>query len=298
MRAAILLLCGWLSAGPALAQDALAQDALAQDALAQNALAQDDGCAGARTSGTVAAVGPGLTLALADGTQLKLADVTLAAWPRGLREADAIVSEALDPLVGRPIAYRTSGAADAFERRSAQVWTAVDGGLNANVWLQDAMVAEGLVRVAPERARSCAARLLTREAAARADGRGIWREDGVRDAHAPDALRNATGTYQLVAGRLASVARTRRGTYLNFGDVWRFDTTAFITPALADRMAQALTAQALSGAGTDAGDAAEPPVDGLEALEGQRVLVRGWIERKNGPLIRIRSALQLRRIDE
>ncbi len=277
MRVFLLALLGWLLVGPAVAAD--------------------PPCAGTRKEGRLASVGPALTLALHDGTRLALADIALGAWPRGLLDASALTVEALEPLVGRTVAYRAFGTADAFGQRTAHVWLSEGAGGGGDLWIQDDLVARGLVRVAPERAQSCAPRLLTREAAARAERRGIWREDRVADAHAPDALRNATGTYQLVSGRVAAVARTRSGTYVNFGDVWRFDTTALITPALADRIADALSGTegdaAIGGPEAEASEA-----DGLKALEGEVVLVRGWIEDKNGPLIRIRSAHQLRRIDE
>ncbi len=276
MRASLLALLGWLLAGPAVA---------------------DDPCAGARKEGRLASVGPALTLALDDGTRLALADVALAAWPRGLLEASALTVEALAPLIGRGVAYRAFGTEDALGQRAAHVWLRAEAGGGDDLWIQDDLVARGLVRVAPERAQSCAPRLLTREAAARGARRGIWREDRFADAHAPDALRNATGTYQLVSGRVAAVARTRSGTYVNFGDVWRFDTTALITPALADRIAEALP-DAGGDAASEGPKADGAETDGLKALEGEIVLVRGWIEDKNGPLIRIRSAHQLRRIDE
>ena len=233
------------------------------------ALAAEDPCALPRTSGRLAAIGPALDLTLEDGTGLTLADVTLAAWPRELDVASRLASEALRSHLGEEIAYRAFGTPDVLGRRKAHVWA-------GEAWLQGDLAREGRVRIAPDKGPSCAEELLILEAVARREGRGIWREDKVRDAHDPDALRNATGTYQLVAGRVAAVARTRSGTYVNFGTRWRFDTTVLISPGLAETI----------GAET------------LDALEGRPVLVRGWIEDRNGPLIRLRSALQLRRVDE
>ena len=231
--------------------------------------AAEDPCAGRRESGAIRAFDPTLGLVLADGTRLVLADVTLAAWPRGLAEASSLALDGMSSLVGQSVSYKASGTPDALGRRKAHLWVGED-------WLQAGLVAQGRVRVAPERAASCAGRLLGLEAAARQAERGIWSEERVADAHDPDLLRNATGTYQLVAGRVRDVAQTRAGTYVNFGDRWRFDTTVLVTPGLAREIGE----------------------DVLNALEGRPVLVRGWIENVNGPLIRLRSPLQLRPIDE
>lgn len=65
---------------------------------------------------------------------------------------------------------------------------------------------------------------------------------------------------------MASVANVRQWTFLNFSDNWRSDFTVAIR---ATNRRQFLS---------------RGPA--LAKLEGKRVLVRGWIERWNGPVIK------------
>jgi hypothetical protein len=73
--------------------------------------------------------------------------------------------------------------------------------------------------------------------------------------------------FEIVEGRIESVATRGGRIYLNFGSDWRRDFTV----ALRSRLVQS-----------------EPEkLQHLLSLKGTRIRVRGWIERRNGPLIDI-----------
>lgn len=64
---------------------------------------------------------------------------------------------------------------------------------------------------------------------------------------------------------MVAVGEGRKWIYLNFAEDWRADFTISIARK---------TAKAFEAAGLD-----------LHALAGKRVRVRGWVERRNGPMI-------------
>ena len=129
---------------------------------------------------------------------------------------------------------------------------------DAGRWVQGAMVEAGMARVYSfADNRALVPQLLAREQAARQAGRGIWAL-AYYAIRTPEEAGDALDTFQLVEGEVrAAEVRNRRG-YLNFGDDWRTDFTAFVdTPAL----------RRFEEAGMD-----------LAALAGSRIRVRGWIE--------------------
>jgi Staphylococcal nuclease homologue len=147
---------------------------------------------------------------------------------------------------------------------------------NERAWLQGELAARGLARVYsfPDN-HACTKELLAREAEARAERLGVWGVSAYRVLAASDLERlgRLTRTYQLVEGVVAAVADTRARFYLNFDKDWRRDFTIAV-----ERKDDA----ALKAAGID-----------LKALAGRRVRVRGWIEWRNGPTIRLTHAEQI-----
>lgn len=142
-------------------------------------------------------------------------------------------------------------------------------------WLQGALLDAGMARVYtfPDN-RKLAAEMLAREGRARAAGRGIWglRFYAPRPAD-PAALIRELGTFQLVEGRVAKAAQVKGRIYLNFGDNWRDDFTATLS---------AKSARLYSAA------RGEPT-----ALQGKRIRVRGWLRKRNGPMIEITHPEQI-----
>jgi len=175
---------------------------------------------------------------------------------------------------------------DRYGRLLAHVTRAQDG-----AWLQAHMIEAGHARVQGTRdSRSCLSILLEKEEGARAVGRGLWAEDyySVRMAADTGQLLELEGSYQLVEGTIASVARRNKRLYFNFGDDWRTDFTVTVDPAEAKLFLSA--------------DKAISPAQQMEKLraawEGKRVRVRGWLGKYNGPAMQLTYPEQIEPLDK
>lgn len=207
------------------------------------------------------------SLRLADGRSVRLAGTE----PFGLLTSDPDPMEAelrkrLVDLVGnREIEIQTVAVEpDRYGRLSAIV--AIDGRL-----LQEIVAREGLVvAFAGGNALPCFDRILAAETEARKEHRGFW--TGELPQARTEALASRIGHFAIFEGRVISVGNRRAWTYLNFGFRWSEDVTAAI--AAEDRE--------LFG-----GEAV------LLALAGQRVRVRGFLEQKGGPMVVLRSPMQI-----
>jgi len=125
----------------------------------------------------------------------------------------------------------------------------------------------------------CSRELLAHDAEARRKRAGLWSNGVYRPmpANRPDVLMTMRGKYERVIGSVVSVGRTKGATYLNFGTDWRSDFTARIGRQVL---------------------AANPDlVRRLDGLAAKTVIVRGWIERRNGPLIDVADPSEIEVID-
>ncbi len=148
------------------------------------------------------------------------------------------------------------------------------------LWVQGAMLERGMARVYtfPDN-RMLAAEMYALESAARAANKGIWSLRYYQPRAAdPETLLRQLGSFQLVEGRVQAAAKVKGRVYLNFGDNWRDDFTATLAPKSARLYAKS----------------------GLEAtaLEGQRVRVRGWLRKRNGPMIEVSHPEQIETLKE
>ena len=241
----------------------------------------------ARASGptrTVVKVLDGETLLLDDAREVRLIGALPPHTPPGSASGSVWPLEratrtALSELMtGRTVALGYDGRRrDRYGRATAQVYLVRNG---TRAWVQGALVARGLARAYGLQGNfRCLAKLIRLEAAARQAGIGIWRHAAyqVRSAARPSDLYRYRHTFQLVAGTVRAVATKRSVTYLNFGRDWRRDFTIVVTRG--DR-------KRLRKAGVN-----------LAALKGRRIRVRGWIEVRNGPMIRIRDRAELEILD-
>ncbi|HEX9646837.1 MAG TPA: thermonuclease family protein [Alphaproteobacteria bacterium] len=221
--------------------------------------------------GVVALVVDGDTLALADGTVVRLVGLQapklalgragLSDWPLA-EEARAALAEL---ALGQRVTLRYGGRRSDRHGRALAHLVRADG-----VWIQDRMLARGMARVYSfADNRALVADMLASEAGARAALRGIWAHPFYRP-RAADRLDGAIGSFQLVEGTVEAAALVRGRLYLNFGADWREDFTVTVAPRLRPDFERAFAALGL---------------DSLEALAGRRVRVRGWIDRYNGPEI-------------
>ena len=189
--------------------------------------------------------------------------------------------EALAALVkGRSVRLSFSGRhRDRYGRLLAHVFATAPG--KETVWLQGALLAAGHARAYGIAGNfACLNALVAAEKRARVARRGLWSNPvyRVRSAAHTRALLALRGTYQLVAGEVSASQRARSGwIYLNFGGNWRTDFSASVPPGVS----RAHPAWAAS----------------LLDLEGRQVRMRGWIERRNGPMITIENPGQIEIID-
>ena len=174
-----------------------------------------------------------------------------------------------DMAPGLVIDLPEAGAMDRYGRRLVQVW------LPDRRWLNGMLVHEGLARVSGLQAVNGEKlrKLLLLEREARLARRGRWGEaDGFRIIPA-EPFQARTGRFMLVQGRILDVAPRSKFTYLNFGPDWRKDFTIGIPK---NRLKN------FQRAGLDPED-----------LKGREILVRGWVEWRNGPFILLENPLLL-----
>jgi endonuclease YncB( thermonuclease family) len=221
----------------------------------------------------VARVADGDTFFTQDGREIDLAGV-LAHGSGGERANASQMRSAQQSLAtllaSGPVSIAVHGQPDRYGRLKAQVF--VDG-----EWVQARLVADGVVRASPDLvSASCMPALLAIEKRAREARAGRWSDSGFT-VRTPEDLRRVTGTFQVVEGRVQSVAVVRSRVYLNFGANWRSDFTVTIAPE-------------------DKRNFRRPRID-WKAVEGRRIRVRGWMEFYNGPLIAVYAPGQIEFLD-
>ena len=230
--------------------------------------------------GTVAEVKDGETLALTDGTVVRLVNAKAPTAPIAARDDRPwpMVNEAKEALSklasGAEVELRYGGTrTDRHGYALAQVYV-VKGG--ERIWLQGELVGKGLARVYsfPDN-HACVSELLAREADARTKGEGVWGSWAYRVLAADNVERlgRLTRSYQLVEGVVAQVGESSGRIYLNFDKDWRKDFTVLIERKDGD---------AFKAAGIDP-----------KALAGKKLRVRGWIEWRNGPMIHVTHVEQI-----
>jgi endonuclease YncB( thermonuclease family) len=232
-------------------------------------------------SRAVARVVDGETLALDDGTEVRLigalsprpieaaADVSF--WPPE-REAMAELGRL---VLGRSVELAFAGRrTDRYGRLLAHVF--VRSG-TARVWVQEHMLRTGHARAysLPDNV-GCMDELMAHERVAREARRGLWDHAAyqIRPAERTRELLRWRSSFQLVEGRVVRVASVRGQVFLNFGENWREDFTASVRRRL--------------------------PSSNLDfkTLEGRLVRIRGWIERRAGPAIDIHHASQIEIVED
>lgn len=237
-----------------------------------------------QTARAVVAVLDGETIKLDDGREVKLLGVLAPSPPPGLAgdaiwaPADASRKALSDLLAGKSVRIAAAGRhKDRYGRQLAHVFLA-DG--KKDMWIGEWLIEQGHARVAsfPD-SRSCIADLLTAETNARRAKRGLWMNAAyqIREAGKAHELADFVQSYQIVEGRVREVQERKRRVYLDFGEDWSKDLTAIVSGR--DR-------KRFETAGID-----------LLKLKGRKVRLRGWVERWNGPLIRLTHPEQIEILD-
>ena len=207
-----------------------------------------------------------------------------------IRQASAIMKRRL--AIACVLAAASVGSAAADEPcRSASIGTAqvaaVRDGLVAFAYageatqsLQVALLEQGAARVSARVGdKACAALLLAAEARARTAGRGLWTDPNFAPLPADNLARMDTemGHFALVEGKVLSVRESGATIYVNFGRRWTRDFTVTILK----RQQRTFAAAGL-----------EP-----KRLEGRRIRVRGFLERRGGPILFAAAPEQIELLD-
>ncbi len=217
-------------------------------------------------SARIAVIIDGDTVALSDGREVRLVGIQAPKLPLGRRAfrkwplADRAKAALAALVEGRTVLLYYGG--QRVDRHNRQLAHLV---LDDGRWVQRVLLSEGLARVYSfADNRALVPEMLAAERTARAARAGIWGHPfyAVR---APGDAAQDIGTFQLVEGRILDAARVRGTTYLNFGADWRSDFTIVVSGR-----ARAV----FDAAGVD-----------LLALKGRSVRVRGWLDKRNGPMI-------------
>ncbi|WP_157038769.1 thermonuclease family protein [Rhodopseudomonas palustris] len=216
--------------------------------------------------GVVAAVDDGRHVRLQDGREIRLAGIEI----ESSRQAEA--TAALASLArARRVGLR--GAEDVPDRYGRQpAFVVVDDDATS---LQARLLGAGEAMVGLGIADSdCRAELLAAEATARMAQRGLWADPtALKNAGNPGDIMARVGRFTVIEGRILSVRETGGTIYLNFGRRWTRDFAVTISR----RILGSFEAAGISP----------------KSLENKRIRVRGWVERRSGPQIRIREVGQI-----
>ncbi len=229
---------------------------------------------------TVARVIDAETLALDDGSELRLigalpprahdSGATVGAWPIEADTVRLLTSLVLGRSIKLAYGHRRT---DRYGRHLAHVFL---GQGSTATWVQGELLRRGGARAYGLPGNfECARELLAHERVARDQRLGLWSMDMYqpRPARLTGLLMSRRSRYEIVEGVVASMSQTKAATFLNFGTDWKTDFTARIAQGVLS--AQPQLAQRLAG------------------IKGKQLAVRGWIERRNGPMIDIRDLSQL-----
>lgn len=211
---------------------------------------------------TVRAVRDARTLVTDDGPEVRLAALEIP--PAG--------TAALHRLEGRVL--RLKAAAEARDRYGRIVAFATAPDTTRSV--QEALLSAGEARVSARiGGKACAEALFTIERQARDGRRGLWADPNFAPLRSDDyrRFRAENGRFVLVEGKVLSVRESGATIYVNFGR--RFTRDFSLT--IVRRLHAQFTAAGL-----------EP-----KALEGRRIRVRGWLERRRGPIMDVATPDQI-----
>ncbi len=197
-------------------------------------------------------------------------------WPLGEESKRALEALILDRRV---TLYFGGARMDRHGRHLAHLFRDDDGG--NGLWIQGEMLGLGMARVYtfPDN-RAVVAAMQARETAARNQRLGIWSDPfyAVRAADDVAARLRELGTFQVITGTVIDAARVKSRVYLNFGADWRSDFTVTL-----DARARRL----FKKSGRD-------PL----ALKGRTVRVRGWLNKRTGPMIEATHPEQIELLGE
>jgi endonuclease YncB( thermonuclease family) len=210
---------------------------------------------------TVASVTDGRTFRTTDGREVRLASIE-APGPKAALEA---------LIAGKAVTLKKAGSGT--DRYGRIVAYGYDGDASIQQQLLRAGNAFVAARAGP---KPCAAALFAAEQTARKANAGLWAnpELGPKSAANRDEISRLKGRFALVEGQVLGVRESGGAIYLNFGRYYTRDFSAVVLKRNAPHFAVA-------------------PKD----LEGKRVLVRGVVDMRRGPVIEAERPEQIETIE-
>lgn len=217
--------------------------------------------------GVVASVIDPRTLRLSDGREIRLAGIEPG---RERYDAEVAVLSAL--TLGRKVSLHGADGPDRYGRQAAFVVTEPGSEL-----VQRRLLAEGGALVGIDvLPAECRKDLLAAEAGARAGAVGIWMaRDVIKNAANSGDMVTRIGRFTVVEGRISSVREVGSTVYLNFGGRW----TRGFAVTISRRIIGSFEAAGLAP----------------KSLTGQRIRVRGWVEKRAGASMAVRDVGQIER---
>ena len=222
---------------------------------------------------TVLSIAGPLTLHLADGRMVHLAEIftPTSAERAGLDPSSNATAYLRSSALGRKVELRFGGSHhDRYGVTIAHIFVAGERPL----WLQEGLVKAGLAQAFPQPDNhTCSRQLASIEAKAREENRGYWGLALFKVLLAREirSILNVVQTYQIVEGEVTFATHAAGRTTLHFAQNSKASFTATLEPAAEKRLS-------------------EPNPD---EWQGQKVRIRGWIERKKGPTITITQPEQI-----
>lgn len=214
----------------------------------------------------VSSVQNGRTFKLDDGREWRLAGIeTAGRGPEALRHLTD----------GQAVVLQAGAATDRYGRLTG--FAALPG---ANRTVQETLLEQGEALVSARIGeKACGQALFAAEKAARAAKRGLWADPNFAPLSSENlrGLEAARGRFALVEGRVLSVRESGATVYMNFGRRWTRDFTVTVLKR---------QQRTFAAAGLD-----------VKQLEGRRVRVRGFVERRGGPIIDAAVPEQIEPID-
>lgn len=194
-------------------------------------------------------------------------------------DENAIIDKLKKMFVGKSVKIFSYHEPSAFVDRYGLPWAHVvtDDG----VWMQNEAIAEGLMWAYSTETSPLTVQYLKRvEEKARQAEKGFW-SDPAYTVKAPEALADSIDSFQIVEGKIVSVADKGGKVFFNFGKDWKTDFTVKIVGDFGAVFPEDVERTALQ------------KTINVMKWKNRIVRVRGWVTENNGPMIEVTHREQI-----
>jgi Staphylococcal nuclease homologue len=200
-----------------------------------------------------------------------LAEIIMPTNAQGFAQSSSATAYLRSNVLGRKVEIKSGGNRhDRYGATLAHIF--VPG--ETPLWLQEGLVSAGLAQVFPQPDNyACSQQLASIEEKARYEKRGYWGLAlfKVLPARETRPILSLAQTYQIIEGEIAFATNAGRHTIFHFAEDGKPSFTATVHSAVRKKLTER----------------------SLDDWHGQKVRIRGWIERKKGPTIAIIQLEQL-----